>query len=92
MFCANVDVVIPELGFTKEKVAEYFKELLERVKEIRASEKLFYQQVKDIYKKTYQLDDYTGYLPYVYLVDNNKLINKNANVKTIDDLKEMISK
>lgn len=27
----------------------YFKELLERVKEIRASEKLFYQQVKDIY-------------------------------------------
>ena len=25
---ANVDVVIPELGFTKEKVAEYFKELL----------------------------------------------------------------
>lgn len=27
----------------------YFKELLERVKEIRTSEKLFYQQVKDIY-------------------------------------------
>ena len=27
----------------------YFKELLERVREIRASEKLFYQQVRDIY-------------------------------------------
>ena len=27
----------------------YFKEVLERVKEIRTSEKLFYQQVKDIY-------------------------------------------
>lgn len=27
----------------------YFKELLERVREIRSSEKLFYQQVKDIY-------------------------------------------
>jgi hypothetical protein len=29
---------------------QYFRELLERVREIRASEKLFYQQVKDIYK------------------------------------------
>jgi hypothetical protein len=28
---------------------QYFRELLERVKEIRTSEKLFYQQVKDIY-------------------------------------------
>lgn len=28
---------------------QYFKELLERVREIRASEKLFYQQVRDIY-------------------------------------------
>jgi len=28
---------------------QYFRELLERVREIRASEKLFYQQVKDIY-------------------------------------------
>ena len=28
---------------------QYFRELLERVKEIRASEKLFYQQVRDIY-------------------------------------------
>ena len=27
---------------------QYFRELLERVREIRASEKLFYQQVKDI--------------------------------------------
>jgi hypothetical protein len=28
---------------------QYFRELLERVREIRASEKVFYQQVKDIY-------------------------------------------
>ncbi len=28
---------------------QYFRELLERVREIRASEKLFYQQVRDIY-------------------------------------------
>ncbi len=31
------------------KTNQYFKELLERVKEIRASEKLFYQQVRDVY-------------------------------------------
>jgi hypothetical protein len=31
------------------KTNQYFRELLERVREIRASEKLFYQQVKDIY-------------------------------------------
>ncbi len=31
------------------KTNQYFRELLERVREIRSSEKLFYQQVKDIY-------------------------------------------
>lgn len=28
---------------------KYFRELLQRVKEIRASEKVFYKQVRDIY-------------------------------------------
>ena len=31
------------------KTNQYFRELLERVRDIRSSEKLFYQQVKDIY-------------------------------------------
>ena len=30
--------------------ADYFDELLERIRDIRASEKRFYQKVRDIYK------------------------------------------
>ncbi len=81
------------------KTSNRCSSIKDSINELDKSVKVYYielddleEQVKDIYKKTYQLDDYTGYLPYVYLVDNNKLINKNANVKTIDDLKEMISK
>ncbi len=33
-------------------VTDYFDELLERIREIRASEKLFYQKVKDVYSKS----------------------------------------
>jgi len=72
--------------------------LKEDIKDLDKTIKVYYielddleEDVKNIYKTTYDLDDYTGYLPYVYLVDNNKLINKNANVKSIDDLKEMIT-
>lgn len=72
--------------------------LKEDIKDLDKNIKVYYievddleEDVKNIYKTTYNLDDYTGYLPYVYLVDNNKLINKNANVKSIDDLKEMIT-
>jgi len=31
----------------------YFRELLERIREIRVEEKVFYQQIKDIYKTSY---------------------------------------
>ena len=72
--------------------------LKEDIKDLDKTIKVYYielddleEDVKNIYKTTYDLDDYTGYLPYVYLVDNNKLINKNTNVKSIDDLKEMIT-
>lgn len=39
---------------------EYFRELLERVREIRASEKLFYQQVKDIYATAIDYEEKKG--------------------------------
>ncbi len=72
--------------------------LKEDIKDLDKNVKVYYielddleDDVKNIYKETYNLDNYTGYLPYVYLVDNNKLISKNANVKNIDDLKEMIT-
>ena len=34
----------------------YFRELLERIREIRIEEKVFYQQIKDIYKTSYDYD------------------------------------
>ncbi len=34
----------------------YFRELLERIREIRIEEKIFYQQIKDIYKTSYDYD------------------------------------
>lgn len=34
----------------------YFKELLERIREIRLSERVFYQQIKDIYKTSIDYD------------------------------------
>lgn len=34
----------------------YFRELLERIREIRVEEKVFYQQIKDIYKTSYDYD------------------------------------
>ena len=42
--------------------AEYFDELLERIRDIRASEKRFNQKIKDIYKLAIDYD------PYTYLV------------------------
>lgn len=36
--------------------ADYFDELLERIRDIRASEKLFYQKIRDIYKLSIDYD------------------------------------
>ena len=37
--------------------ADYFDELLERIRDIRASEKRFYQRIRDIYKLAIDYDD-----------------------------------
>jgi hypothetical protein len=47
-------------------------------------------KVKNVYKNTYELDSYTGYLPYVILVDNDKLIATKSNVNNIDDIKSFL--
>ena len=46
--------------------------------------------VKNVYKTTYELKDYTGYLPYVILVDNNKLVNTKKDIKNFEDLKNFL--
>ncbi len=48
------------------------------------------ENVKNIYKTTYNLEDYTGYLPYVYIVSNNKLLATKSDVKNIDDSQNLI--
>jgi len=42
-------VALNEERFKKGNSMNYFKELLERIREIRLSERVFYQQIKDIY-------------------------------------------
>lgn len=42
-------VALNEERFKRGNSMNYFKELLERIREIRLSEKVFYQQIKDIY-------------------------------------------
>lgn len=48
--------VLDDNRFKKGQSLTYFKELLDRIREIRLSEKVFYQQVKDIYKLSVDYD------------------------------------
>ncbi len=47
---------------------------------------------KEAYKNAYELKDYTGYLPYVFIVKNDKLIDYEKDVKSIDDIKKILVK
>lgn len=42
--------------FKKGSSMNYFKELIEKIREIRVEEKVFYQQIKDIYKTSIDYD------------------------------------
>ena len=45
-----------EERFKKGSSMNYFKELIEKIREIRIEEKIFYQQIKDIYKTSIDYD------------------------------------
>lgn len=49
-------VALNDERFKKGNSMNYFKELLERIREIRLSERVFYQQIKDIYKTSIDYD------------------------------------
>ena len=49
-------VALNDERFKKGNSMNYFKELLERIREIRISERVFYQQIKDIYKTSIDYD------------------------------------
>jgi hypothetical protein len=52
---------------------DYFKELLERIREIRASEKRFYQQIRDLYALAVDYDPSTPETKEFFQVVQNKL-------------------
>lgn len=54
--------------------SNYFKELLERIRDIRSSEKIFYQQIKDIYATSIDYDSHTEITQKFFAVIQNKLL------------------
>lgn len=60
--------------FTTGSSMNYFKELLERIREIRLSEKVFYQQVKDIYATSIDYDPSDEMTLAFYKEVQNKLL------------------
>jgi hypothetical protein len=55
-------------------VTDYFDELLERIREIRASEKLFYQKVKDVYAKSIDYDPHSNQAQLFFKTVQNKML------------------
>lgn len=53
--------------------ADYFDELLERIRDIRASEKRFYQKIKDIYTLAIDYDPYAETTLEFFRIVQNKL-------------------
>lgn len=53
--------------------ADYFDELLERIRDIRASEKRFYQKIRDIYKLSIDYDPNTEETREFFQIVQNKL-------------------
>jgi hypothetical protein len=52
----------------------YFKELLERIRDIRSSEKVFYQQIRDIYTTSIDYDPNASQTQKFFAVGQNKLL------------------
>ena len=55
-------------------ITDYFDELLERIREIRASEKLFYQKVKDVYSKSADYDSHSNQAQLFFKTVQNKML------------------
>ena len=53
--------------------ADYFDELIERIRDIRASEKRFYQKIKDIYKLAIDYDPHADATLEFFKIVQNKL-------------------
>ena len=45
---------------------------------------------KNVYKTTFELDDYTSYVPYVMISEKNKLLTTKTDI-TIEELNELLN-
>lgn len=67
---------------------KYFAELLERIREIRASERLFYQKITDIYTTSIDYDSHSPITQEFYATVQNKLhwaIHQHTAAELIKD-------
>ena len=66
--------VLDDERFKKGQSLSYFKDLIERIREIRVSEKIFYQQIKDIYRLSVDYDkDDKGAIEFFAKIQNKLL-------------------
>ncbi|MBR0503012.1 MAG: virulence RhuM family protein [Paludibacteraceae bacterium] len=76
--------VLNEERFRKGNSMNYFRELIEKIREIRLEEKVFYQQIKDIYKTSIDYDPSDEMTILFFKEVQNKLLwavsEKTANV------------
>jgi hypothetical protein len=67
-------VALNDERFKRGNSMNYFKDLLERIREIRLSEKVFYQQIKDIYKTSIDYDPSDEMTLHFFKEVQNKLL------------------
>ena len=67
-------VALNEERFKRGNSMNYFRDLFERIREIRLSERVFYQQIKDIYKTSIDYDPSDEMTLQFYKEVQNKLL------------------
>ena len=75
-----------------EKIKSNVDELNKEVKTYYVEIDKITEEEKDIYKKTYELKDYTGYLPYIMLIEKDKLLVTKTDIYKLEDIKKIIKK
>ena len=73
-----------------EKIKSNIDELNKEVKTYYVEIDKITEEEKDIYKKTYELKDYTGYLPYIMLIEKDKLLVTKTDIYKLEDIKKII--
>ena len=67
-------VALNDERFKRGNSMNYFRDLLERIREIRLSERVFYQQIKDIYKTSIDYDPSDEMTLRFFMEVQNKLL------------------